>query len=133
MRVFMLMGLAFLLPWMGVFVHGSDDIHQDDGPVALFLLSATTIGMFAIFVFYGSAMVLLSRFQASRILPWSAVALLLPAIVLCVGLLLIWGKVSLDGEWLFVAAAVGYVMLCIRLLFDMALIIRRRKIISRDL
>jgi len=132
MKTFLLMVVFFLLPWIGVFVHSSDEIHQNDGPAALFLLSVTTVGMFAIFVLYGSAVVLLSRFRMSRILMCSSVAMLLPAVILCFGLLLIWAKVSLDGEWLFVAAAAGYIALCARLLFDMNLIIRRRKLISWD-
>jgi hypothetical protein len=132
MRMFLMMIVAFLLPWIGFVVHGSNEIHQDDGPAALFLLSVTTIGMFAIFVLYGSAMVLLSRFRASRMLLWFAVALFLPAIVLCIGLLLLWAKVSLDGEWLFIVATAGYVLLSVRLLFDAILIIRRRKLISEQ-
>jgi len=41
-----------------------------------------------------------------------------------VGLSFLWAKVSLDGEWLFILAAVGYAALSGRLALELVAVIR---------
>jgi len=122
--MFLFFCLALLLPWIGVFHHGSSELHRDDGPAALILLTVTTVTTFIMFALYGVVSGLLSNFRTSRPLYWIATTLMFCVAGLCVGLSFLWAKVSLDGEWLFILAAVGYAALSGRLALELVAVIR---------
>ncbi len=119
--------LVVLLPWAGVVYHSSNEIHRDDGPATVMLLSVTTIGTFLIFILYGLGTIVLSKFRVNRTLCCVANAILLLVFALCVALSLLWAKVSLDGEWLFVAAAAGYATLSAKVAINVLRALKSRR------
>lgn len=115
-----------------MFHHGSSEIHRDDGPAALILLTVTTVITFIMFALYGVVSGLLSKFRTSRSLYWIATTLMFCVVGFCVGLSLLWAKVSLDGEWLFILAAGGYAALSGRLALELVSVIRYSVVTRRS-
>jgi hypothetical protein len=131
-RMYLFFCLALLSPWMGVFHHGSSEIHRDDGPAALILLTVTTVTTFIMFALYSVVSGLLSKFRTSRALYWIAITLMFCVAGFCVGLSLLWAKVSLDGEWLFMLAAGGYAVLSVRLVLELVSVIKYGVVIHKN-
>lgn len=131
-KMYLFFCLALLLPWIGVFHHGSSELHRDDGPAALALLTVTTVFTFIMSVLSAVAGGLLSKFRGGRPVYWIAATLVFCVAGFCVWLSLLWAKVSLDGEWLFLLAAGGYAMLSVRLVLELVSVIKCGIVIHRN-
>lgn len=113
-----------LIPWLAFYFHGQSEEGSGDGPVAIFLLSATATAILLILLIYSLAVYLVRFIQVIHFIKWVIVVLLAIVVLFCFSCTAVWASFLERSSILFLCAALGYVALAVHLMWQIASVIK---------
>ncbi|WP_152635539.1 hypothetical protein [Pseudomonas sp. Ant30-3] len=120
----LIFNVVTLIPWVAVFIHSLNYSAGEDGPASMFLLVVAAVGTLFVLPFYSLAIYLSKRFNLKPFLKCFVVFSLTVVAVFCICSSFVWVKVGAGGAVVFLFAALGYAVCVIRLLKQIAGVIK---------
>ncbi|MDQ3202649.1 MAG: hypothetical protein M3Q94_10880 [Pseudomonadota bacterium] len=120
----LIFNIVTLIPWVAVFIHSLSYSAGEDGPASMFLLIVAAVGTLFVLPFYSLAIYLSTCFHLKPFLKCFVVFSLTVVTVFCICSSFVWVKVGAGGALVFLFAALGYAVCVIKLLRQIAWIIK---------